>query len=169
MDTGFTKVYKVIVDWEYMEIDRPALPRDNIEWLKHYVVALDEMEDHNVDRYTELQEKNLDDLDEKYRDSFDLDHQIAVDILPYMRSRYHECRDVVGVKGSKIDSVEKYRPYVDTMMLIAFTEYRHLRTVDDLHDSARLTHSVDVLNHKVSTLEEIFKELKGILAHKYGQ
>lgn len=110
---------------------------------------------------------NLDDIDEKYRYSFDMDHQNALDILPYMRIRYQECLNVVGLDGSNINNIEKYQPYVDTMMLMALTEYRHLKTVYDIHDSARLAHFVDVLGHKVSTLEEIFGELKKIIDNKY--
>jgi hypothetical protein len=158
-----------------MDLNSPRTPRNasddaeiTVDDLKEQVQFCVELESYNRDdayRLGSMSDKDI--IDRRLKDSFNVERNDAFHQGQYFQRRYMSCKDLVGVHGEKITDVDSFMPIVDTMTYMANLEYLRYNLCFQSYENVMFNQKLSVLGHKIDILEQIFKELKDIIANKY--
>jgi hypothetical protein len=155
-----------------MDSPRMSLDDDHeitVDDLKEQVEQCRILEVYNrddADRISGMPFKDI--LGQSLKESLQLDGENAFQQGHYFRKRYMSCKDLVGTNGDKITDVDKFIPIVDTMTYMANLEYLRYSLCFRWYDNVMFEQKLGTLGHKIDILEEIFRELKAIIASKYA-
>ena len=158
-----------------MDPDSPRTPRNasddaemTVEDLKEqvqYCVGLESFNRDDADRVGRMGDADIIDL--RLKDSFNVERNDAFHQGHYFQRRYMSCKDLVGTDGVRITDVDSFMPIVDTMTYMANLEYLRYNLCFQSYENVMFNQKLSVLGHKIDILEQIFKELKDIIANKY--